>query len=89
VHEEEKEGKLRLRLALLSGVFLGLGLLAPFTGVPMDVGQVLSAGSPAFAAAPVLYDADARIRVYPFNEDLLMAVAGLGAGIAPEQWTKV
>ncbi len=77
--DEHEQSKFRIGLAVASGILLGAGLITFLIGVPADLRQALFAVSLVLVAAPVLYDALKRIRENPFNEDLLMGVAGIGA----------
>ncbi|MCL4436385.1 MAG: cation-translocating P-type ATPase [Thaumarchaeota archaeon] len=83
--EEEAEhegegGRLRLWLAVISGILLSVGLLLSFlSDVPINLREGLFGLSLTLVAAPVLYDAIRRFREQPFNEDLLMGIAGIGA----------
>ena len=77
--DEHGEGRLRLWLTVAAGVLLATGLLLSFAAVPLELRRGLAGLSLSLVAAPVVYDAAKRIREYPFNEDLLMGVAGIGA----------
>src|SRR5574340_555767 len=77
--EHGEDGRLRLWLAVISGILLSVGLLSFLSDVPIDLREGLFGLSLALVAAPVLYDAVRRIREQPFNEDLLMGIAGIGA----------
>ncbi|MCS7117346.1 MAG: cation-translocating P-type ATPase [Thaumarchaeota archaeon] len=77
--EKHEGGRLRLWLAVVSGVLLGAGLLGSLVNVPSEVREGLFGASLTLVAAPVVYDAIRRLREQPFNEDLLMAIAAIGA----------
>jgi Cd2+/Zn2+-exporting ATPase len=77
--EDYNGGRIRLWLVLVSGVLLAAGLLISATHVLAELREGLLGLSLALVAAPVLYDAVRRIREYPFNEDLLMGIAAIGA----------
>ncbi|MCL4436374.1 MAG: cation-translocating P-type ATPase [Thaumarchaeota archaeon] len=82
MHEEEEHegGRLRVWLTVASGILLGIGLLTSLTHVLAELSREGLFGiSLILVAAPVLYDAVRRIREYPFNEDLLMGIAAIGA----------
>jgi Cd2+/Zn2+-exporting ATPase len=79
--DEEEHGQrlLRLWLTVVSGILLCAGLLS----FPSDILAVFREGlfgvSLALVGAPVLYNAIRRVRERPFNEDLLMGIAAVGA----------
>jgi Cd2+/Zn2+-exporting ATPase len=79
--DEEEHGQrlLRLWLTVVSGILLCAGLLS----FPSDILAVFRGGlfgvSLALVGAPVLYNAIRRVRERPFNEDLLMGIAAVGA----------
>lgn len=77
--EEHRESRLRIWLGVISGILLGVGLLTTLTDIPTELRERLFAVSLILVAAPVLYDAVRRVREQPFNEDLLMSIAGVGA----------
>ena len=76
---EREQSKVRIGLALVSGSLLSVGLVAFLTGVPAGLRQGLFGVSLVLVAAPVLHNALQKVRVNPFNEDLLMGTVGIGA----------
>lgn len=79
--EEHGKGRLRLWLAIVSGILLGVGLLSFLADIPAELREELFGVSLVLVATPVLYDAIRRIREQPFNEDLLMGIAAIGAAV--------
>lgn len=77
--EEHEQGRFRIRLAVISGILLGAGLITFLTNMPPEFRQGLFGMSLVLVAGLVLYDALKRIRENPFNEDLLMGTVGIGA----------
>src|SRR5438132_6820406 len=77
--DEYEQSRLRIGLAVISGILLAAGLIAILTNVPAELRQGLFVLSLVLVAAPVLHNALQRVRENPFNEDLLMGTVGIGA----------
>ncbi len=77
--EEHEQSRFRIRLAGISGIILGAGLIAFLVDVPAELRPGLFGVSVVLVTGPVLYDTLKRVRENPFNEDPLMETVGIGA----------
>jgi len=76
--EKEERGK-RLWITVAAVAFLAVGIVLAMMGIGKGLEEVLYGLALAIATAPVLWEAIKRFKRSPFNADLLMSVAAVGA----------
>lgn len=62
-----------------SSLLLGLALLGNIAGLPPVVSNILSAFSLLIVSFPIFIKAIKRVKVNPYNADILMSLAGIGS----------
>jgi Cd2+/Zn2+-exporting ATPase len=61
--------------------FIAIGIALAITGVGKGFVEILFGFALAFSIAPVLWEAVKHFKMNPFNADLLMSIAGIGATV--------
>jgi Cd2+/Zn2+-exporting ATPase len=77
--EEKEKGKKRLFLTIVATAFLAIGIALAINGVGKGFVEILFVFALAFSIAPILWEAVKHFKMNPFNADLLMGIAGIGA----------
>jgi Cd2+/Zn2+-exporting ATPase len=77
--EEKEKGRVRPFLTIVAAAFLAIGIALAINGVEKGFVEILFVFALAFSIAPVLWEAVKHFKMNPFNADLLMSIAGIGA----------
>jgi Cd2+/Zn2+-exporting ATPase len=79
LEEDEEKGRGRLFLTIVAATFLAIGIALAINGVGKGFVELLFGFALTFSIAPVLWEAVKHFKMNPFNADLLMSIAGIGA----------
>ncbi len=79
-HDEESE-RSRLYIAIVGALLLAGGLILSFMLAMTGTGEILYGLALALTAVPVLWDAAKHFKKNPFNGDILMSLAAVGAAL--------
>lgn len=79
MEEDEEKARGRLFLTIVAATFLAIGIALAITGVGKGFVELMFGFALAFSIAPVLWEAVKHFKMNPFNADLLMSIAGIGA----------
>lgn len=77
--DHEEEGSKRLWITATGALLLIIGVILAWLGIGKGFEEIFYGVSLAIATAPVLWEAIGRLRKNPFNADLLMSIAAVGA----------